>query len=306
MRRPHGSVSNGRCERSIGAEVLLGVRQLRNLSTDAVCVSALRHHVGKFGRAEFLMGGPDQVDSVASGFEVARGGFSNIGVVAEEGEQQRGWDGDFVRARAVIVLHGILSTDARQSIGSTNAFQFSICSNELSEFEASVRCLFRLDGVRPAEVVKAGHLVHVQPHAHRIANRFIDGGGGHGARVDVGVPRRNTARNHETVGVPVNGGDDAGIPWTVAFDADKGFDGRLGNDFVVVLANPSFLAGDVWSLQHPFQESGVVGGGRRNKRRQLGRTPFRFEFELWDAVVEEFNGQIRHGGVVIANVKHAR
>ena len=43
------SVSDGRCERSIGAEVLL-VRQLRNLSTDAVCVSALRHHVGKFGR----------------------------------------------------------------------------------------------------------------------------------------------------------------------------------------------------------------------------------------------------------------
>ena len=48
--------------------------------------------------------------------------------------------------------------------------------------------------------------------------------------------------------------NDARIAWTVTFHANEGFDRRLSNDFVVVLTNPRFLACDVWSLEHAFQE----------------------------------------------------
>ena len=104
----------------------------------------------------------------------------------------------------------------------------------------------------------------------------------------------------------MDGCNHACIAGSVAFNADKGFDGRLGDDFVVVLSHPCLLAGDVWALEHRFQQGRMIGRVWWNERYELRRAPLGFKFQLRHAVVKEFNGKVRNGRFVVAYMEHAR
>ena len=107
------------------------------------------------------------------------------------------------------------------------------------------------------------------------------------------------------MGVAVYGGDNACITGSISLNANKGFDCRLRYDFVVVLANPGFFARDVWTLKHPLEEFRMVCLKGRDKGWQFRRAPLGFQLQLRDAFVKELDGEIRHGGISIANMEHA-
>ena len=68
----------------------------------------------------------------------------------------------------------------------------------------------------------------------------------------------------------MNGSDDPGVARAVSLNADEGFDGGLGDDLVIVLPHPRFLAGDVRSLQHRGEQRPVIGAFRRDKEWESG------------------------------------
>ena len=104
----------------------------------------------------------------------------------------------------------------------------------------------------------------------------------------------------------MDGCNHTGIAGPVAFNTNEGFDGRLSDDFVVVLTHPRLLAGDVGALEHRFQQGRMIGRTWRNERCELWRAPLGFKFQLRHTVVKEFNGQVRNGRFVVAYVEHAR
>ena len=191
--------------------------------------------------------------------EITGGGKSHVGLVAKQGKQKCGRDGYLAFSLAVIVLHGVFSTDAGQTVGSANPFQFSIGPYQLRQLKSAVRCFCRLDGVGPTEVVQTRHLVHVQAHTDSVADRFINGRGSHSTRIKVRIARRNTARNDQPVWVAVNWSDESGVSGTVSCHTNKRLDRCLGDDFVVVLTHPCLLAGDVGAGKHSQQKFAVIG-----------------------------------------------
>ena len=63
----------------------------------------------------------------------------------------------------------------------------------------------------------------------------------------------------------MNWSNQTSVTWSIAFHTDEWLDRGLGDDFVVVLANPCFLACNVWSGEHVQQEVGMIGFGWWNE-----------------------------------------
>ena len=88
----------------------------------------------------------------------------------------------------------------------------------------------------------------------------------------------------------MQGSDDAGITRSISMCPDKGFDGRLCDDFVVVLPHPCLFACDVRAPKHVEKQGVVIGVGGGPERFQFGRRPGRFKFQLRNTVMKEFDG----------------
>ena len=100
--------------------------------------------------------------------------------------------------------------------------------------------------------------------------------------------------------------DQSCIAWSITFHTDKGFDSGLCNHFVVVLAHPGFLAGNVGAGQHIEHEFRMIGGGWRGKWGDNWGFPFRLQLQLWHAVMEEFNGEVGNRGLIILHMENSR
>ena len=117
--------------------------------------------------------------------EVARDRHADILVVANQAEQDGGWNADLLAMHRHVVLHRVLAADARQPVSSTHLVDCSIGADELCELVAPVGRLLRLDRVRPAEVVQARYHVQVYADTDRVTQGLVNAGSGHGVGVDV-------------------------------------------------------------------------------------------------------------------------
>ena len=107
-----------------------------------------------------------------------------------------------------IVLHGVLAGDQRQVVGHADVVERLVGADQLGHLVGAVRGLFGENRIAPAEVVQTGDQVERAAHRHVVAQRLVNGIGGHVVGVDVRVAGADAVGRHH----PLEGVEDGAGP----------------------------------------------------------------------------------------------
>src|SRR5262249_4303489 len=154
-----------------------------------------------------------------------------------------------------------------------------------SQFVGAVRGPGRQHGVGPAEVVETGDMAQAAANGDDVADRLVDGTGGHVIGINVAVARADAVGNNDALHRVEQRAQDGRVTRTVVVFAHQGLDDASRLYFVVVLPNDPLFAADVEAAQHLHERRGEISWAGKGGFRMARRLPVRRQPHLGQTVV---------------------
>ena len=177
-----------------------------------------------FRPPQFVAGFPEEVNDVTGTFDIHGHRFSGVINFADNREEEGRGDGDLHRTVVEIVLHGVLAGDQRQVVDHADVVERLVGTDQLGHLVVAVRGFFGEHRIAPAEVVETGNQVEGTADRHIIAERLVNGIGGHVVGIDVGVARADAVSRHHPFERFENRPDYRGIGRAVIADTGERLD----------------------------------------------------------------------------------
>ncbi len=218
-------------------------------------------------------------------------------------------NGNFLAVPDIVIFHGVLAGNAGNAVVKAIFAKGFAGSHQLGEFEFAVRCFFGLNGVTPAEVVTARHMVRVGTDSNGISYCLVKGICHHVIGVVVTEFWTNTVGNNNTCLIFQHGAEHSGVRRCVLIFSHKRFNNTAAAYFMVVLADNIFLTANIEAAQHFQKEIRlIVGVGHCHLVLHsvlLFALPHSFQLHLRQTVMHEIHRQISNGLVPVKNLEIA-
>ncbi len=141
----------------------------------------------------------------------------------------------------------------------------------------------------------------IGPHGDAVADRLVDGAGGHAVGIEVAVAGIHAAGDDDAAAAGQHGPQHGGVAGTVVGRAHQRLDHAAALHLVVVLADDPFLAAHVQRAEDPQQDVGIISAGpfRADLRGLRRRHVDGVADHRRAAVVEKLHRQVGHLLVVV-------